>query len=83
MSFDCEIPAAIKSLPGLKFSAKILFKCQRETGGESFFDGKLKLDGLISSKAVEAALPAGKLAIGATSIKLNGEPDTLEVSGKK
>jgi hypothetical protein len=81
VSFDCKIPAVIKSLPGLKFPAESYLNVNGKLTG-TLADGKFKLDGLISSKAVEAVLPTGKLVIGAISVKLKGEPDNLKVSGE-
>ena len=80
-SFDCKIPAAIKSLAGLKFSAKSPLLVNGKIAGK-LSDGKLKLDGIVNSKSVKTFLPSGELALDTASIKFDGDPDNLKITGK-
>lgn len=78
-SFDCEIPATINSLLGVKQSEKFPLKINGKLSGK-LYQGKLKA--MASLNAIDALLPAGKLGIGATSIKLDGELHDLKITGK-
>ena len=78
-SFECKIPATIQSLSGIKLPEKSPLKVDVKLSAK-LHQGKL--NAIASLNAIEALLPAGKLEIGATAIKLNGELSKLEINGK-